>query len=73
MSVFDGGMAAVAASCETLFTQTKLLQELRNTDFQLAIVDLLYNECGLALAHHLRKLFIGLGERQGGWRQWPYG
>ncbi|KAB7502228.1 putative UDP-glucuronosyltransferase ugt-48 [Armadillidium nasatum] len=52
-SVLDGGIDTVASSCDTLFQQKELIQELKASNFKVAIVDLLYNECGLALAHYL--------------------
>ena len=52
-SVFEGGMQTVTASCNALLQNENLIDVLKKQNFSVAIVDLLYNECGLALAHHL--------------------
>ncbi|XP_068232745.1 UDP-glucuronosyltransferase 1A10-like isoform X2 [Palaemon carinicauda] len=49
----------VGVFCSTLFGQEQLIDHLRRRDFDIAIVDLLYNECSLALAHHLGLPAIG--------------
>ena len=36
-----------------LMLDPELITELQDQNFDLAIVDLMFNECGLALAHHL--------------------
>ena len=43
----------IYAHCETLFTDVKLIEDLRSRNFTVALVDLIGNECSLALAHHL--------------------
>ena len=45
--------AVVDAYCDTVLGDKALLARLRETKFDVAIVDMIYNECGLALAHHL--------------------
>ncbi len=39
--------------CDRLLGDQQLIDDLRDQEFNVAFVDLLYNECGLALAHHL--------------------
>ena len=46
----------VTKYCHFLLGNETLKQELKNENFDLAIVDLLYNECALALANHGLKL-----------------
>ena len=53
LSVFDGGMQTVQAACDTLLQNQKLIDHLKEQQFSIAVVDIIYNECGLALAHHL--------------------
>ena len=43
----------VTAYCEVLLSNEALIGKLRNEKFDVALVDLIYNECGLALANHL--------------------
>ena len=45
--------AVVDAYCDTVLGDKALLARLRETKFDVSIVDMIYNECGLALAHHL--------------------
>ena len=42
--------------CHQILSNTTLHQELLAEKFDLAIVDLIHNECGLALAHHVLEL-----------------
>ena len=44
--------------CDILHSDDTISQ-LRDNDYDLAIVDLMYNECGLALAHHLNLPAVG--------------
>ena len=44
--------------CE-LMLDPELVGELQEQRFDLAIVDLMFNECGLALAHHLGLPVVG--------------
>lgn len=43
----------VGAFCRSLLEREQLREELRREKFDIAIVDILYNECSLALAHDL--------------------
>ena len=52
------GFISVYYYCEALMGNQKLLRYLKQEQFDLAIVDLLYNECGVALAHHLGDYLI---------------
>ena len=36
-----------------------MIDQLKENDYDMAIVDLMYNECGLALAHHLNLPAVG--------------
>jgi len=42
--------SVVSAFCHTLLSNQTLIEELKSEQFDLVIVDLIYNECGLALA-----------------------
>ena len=48
--------SVVSAYCHTLLSNQTLLAELQGEEFDLAIVDLIYNECGLALAANSLKI-----------------
>lgn len=48
----------VTAYCHFLLSNKTWTHELEHENFDLAIVDLVYNECGLALANHVLKLPI---------------
>ena len=43
----------MGAHCETLLGNRHLYEELEKEKFELAIIDILYNECGLAMLHQL--------------------
>ena len=45
--------AVVDAYCDTVLGDKALLARLRETKFDVSVVDMIYNECGLALAHNL--------------------
>ena len=47
------GLFTVAAHCKALLSNRDRINHLRKQQFDVAIVDLLYNECSLSLAHHL--------------------
>ncbi|CAG7838360.1 unnamed protein product [Allacma fusca] len=49
----------MGAHCETLLGNKRLFRELQQEKFDLAIIDILYNECGLALLHQLRIPSVG--------------
>ena len=56
LSLFNMGAnpyAVATAYCEQLLSNEALKDRLRREKFDVAIVDLIYNECGLALANHL--------------------
>ena len=46
----------VTSYCHFLLSNETLKKELKDENFDLAIVDLIYNECALALANHGLKL-----------------
>ena len=54
---FDG-FWALSGYCAALLSNEELLGRLSETRFDVAIVDLLYNECGLAIPHSLGEGFI---------------
>ena len=54
---FDG-FWALSGYCAALLSNKELLGRLSETRFDVAIVDLLYNECGLAIPHSLGEGFI---------------
>ena len=45
--------AVVDAYCDTILGDGALHEQLRVAKFDVFIADMIYNECGLALAHHL--------------------
>jgi hypothetical protein len=47
------------AQCHALLGNEDLMAELASTHFDAAIVDFVYNECGLALAQHLGVPTVG--------------
>ncbi|KAF2350890.1 UDP-glucuronosyl/UDP-glucosyltransferase [Trinorchestia longiramus] len=53
------GYSVMSAYCHQLLSDLHLRAVLFNSSFQLALVDLIYNECGLALAHHLGLPVVG--------------
>lgn len=52
------GFIAVKAVCSLLLSNKDLLEDLKTHRYDLAIVDLINNECGLAIAHYLGKLIL---------------
>ena len=50
------GFIAVKAVCSLLLGNKYLLEDLKMHGYDLAIVDLINNECGLAIAHYLGEL-----------------
>ncbi|CAL4125592.1 unnamed protein product [Meganyctiphanes norvegica] len=49
----------ISAFCKALFSQEDLIKTLRAQKFDIAIIDLIYNECSLALAHDMGAPYIG--------------
>jgi len=49
----------LSAYCDQLFADKPLLERLKRANFTLAIVDLLWGHCNLALAHHLGIPVVG--------------
>jgi hypothetical protein len=49
----------LGAYCDQMLGNQDLIKRLKSETFDVTIVDLLYNECGLALAHHIRTPAIG--------------
>ena len=47
------GCFTVAAHCKALLSNRARINWFRKQQFDVAIVDLVYNECSLGLAHHL--------------------
>ena len=47
------------AGCEKLFSNANLIQNLRETKFDLAIVELLFNSCGVVFANYLGLPVVG--------------
>ncbi|XP_068228919.1 UDP-glucuronosyltransferase 1A8-like isoform X1 [Palaemon carinicauda] len=47
------------AHCETLLGDVELARVLRSSNFTLALVDIIANECSLALAYHLQLPVVG--------------
>jgi hypothetical protein len=45
--------------CDALVSNKKLRRELKAESFDIAIIDILYNECGLALLSHLKIPTVG--------------
>lgn len=61
-SILEAGSEAfplLENQCDTFLSNKKLLQQLRRDKYDLAIIDILYNECGLALLNHLKVPSIG--------------
>ena len=44
--------------CDILLSED-MISQLQESEYDMAIVDLMYNECGLALAHHLKLPAVG--------------
>eukprot|EP00095_Tigriopus_kingsejongensis_P007274 maker-scaffold144_size312663-snap-gene-2.33 protein:Tk07274 transcript:maker-scaffold144_size312663-snap-gene-2.33-mRNA-1 annotation:"udp-glucuronosyltransferase 2b31-like isoform 1" len=49
----------VAGFCHQLFQNQALITELREAQFDLVLMDLVYNECGLSLIAHLKLPYVG--------------
>jgi len=47
------------AQCDTLLGDSALIQSLKESEYDIAIIDILYNECGLSLLHHLKIPSVG--------------
>ena len=47
------------AYCSALLSNTSLHLQLNESQFDVAVVDLLHNQCGLALARHLELPVVG--------------
>ena len=56
--MFGADDIILTAYCETLLEED-LVTELEDAHFDLAIIDLMFNECGLALAHKLGLPVVG--------------
>ncbi|CAL4072831.1 unnamed protein product, partial [Meganyctiphanes norvegica] len=53
------GFITISEMCKTLFQQKDMIKHFRDTQFDVAIVDLMYNECSLMLAHNLGVPIVG--------------
>lgn len=61
-SVVEAGVEAfplLGSQCETLLANKPLFNLLKREEFDIAIIDLIFNECGLALLHQLKIPSIG--------------
>lgn len=45
--------------CDDLLSNKELINQLSEEKYDVAIIDILYNECGLALLHHLKVPSVG--------------
>jgi len=48
----------ISRACNQILNKD-MIDQLKENDYDMAIVDLMYNECGLALAHHLNLPAVG--------------
>jgi hypothetical protein len=55
----DRPQIVMGAFCDQMLGNQDLINHLKSEMFDIAIVDLIYNECGLALAHHIETPAIG--------------
>jgi hypothetical protein len=55
----DQPQIVMGALCDQMLGNRDLINHLKSEMFDLAIIDLNYNECGLALAHHIGTPAIG--------------
>ncbi|KAB7502227.1 UDP-glucuronosyltransferase 1-7 [Armadillidium nasatum] len=53
------GFITVSAYCKELLSSDGLIHQLKKQNFKVAVVDLVFNECGLALAHKLGLPIVG--------------
>ena len=51
--------SVLSAYCDQLFSDANLLEQLQQANFSVAIVDLLFGHCNVALASHLGIPVIG--------------
>jgi hypothetical protein len=61
-SIVEAGSEAfplMKAQCDTLLSNQEMIEQLRSSEFDIAIIDILYNECGLALLHNLKIPSVG--------------
>ena len=56
--MIGGDKILVPKYCETILDE-ELVTELEEDHYDIAIIDLMFNECGLALASHLRIPAVG--------------
>ena len=56
--MIGGDKVLLPKYCETVLDED-LVTELEEEQFDLAIIDLMFNECGLALAHRLNLPVVG--------------
>ena len=57
--MIGGDKVLLPKYCETVLDED-LVTELEEEQFDLAIIDLMFNECGLALAHRLNLPVVGI-------------
>ena len=53
------GILAVAGYCRELLGNHDFVAFLKRQQFDMVLVDLIYNECGLALAHNMGEKNVG--------------
>lgn len=58
------GWKVLEAACDSLLGNGNLVNSLRTSKFDVTIVDLFFNDCGLALAHDLSVPVVGFGNFQ---------
>ena len=56
--MIGGDKILVPKYCETILDE-ELVTELEEDNYDIAIIDLMFNECGLALAHRLNLPVVG--------------
>ena len=56
--MIGGDKILVPKYCETILDE-ELVTELEEDQYDIAIIDLMFNECGLALAHRLNLPVVG--------------
>lgn len=53
------GFHTLSEICATLFQEKEMIQHFKDAQFDVALVDLAFNECSLLLAHHLGIPIVG--------------
>lgn len=61
-SIIEAGSEAfplMEAHCNSLLSNKDLIRQLKGMKFNVAIIDIVYNECSLVLLHHLKIPAVG--------------